>query len=162
MLKWGLGGALFAALCCFTPLLVVVVAGVGLSAITGWLDYALFPLLFFCLAVVAQALWLRAGRVGSSRNSGRRRLPLLCRSSSSGSSSALPCALQSALSVLSASTPFSSIKRIPRERHNDDGYCTGGDMFSGMLGMLTPLIALGAIIYLVVANRKNSDLHEVR
>ena len=64
LLKWGLGGALFAALCCFTPLLVVVVAGVGLSAFTGWLDYALFPLLFFCLAVVAQALWLRAGRVG--------------------------------------------------------------------------------------------------
>ncbi len=63
LLKWGLGGALFAALCCFTPLLVVVVAGVGLSAFTGWLDYALFPLLFFCLAVVAQALWLRAGRV---------------------------------------------------------------------------------------------------
>ncbi|HIC65076.1 MAG TPA: mercury resistance system transport protein MerF [Paracoccus sp.] len=64
LLKWGLGGALFAALCCFTPLLVVVVAGVGLSALTGWLDYALFPLLFFCLAVVAQALWLRAGRPG--------------------------------------------------------------------------------------------------
>ncbi len=64
LLKWGLGGALFAALCCFTPLLVVVVAGVGLSAVTGWLDYALFPLLFFCLTVVAQALWLRAGRRG--------------------------------------------------------------------------------------------------
>ena len=64
MLKWGLGGALFAALCCFTPLLVVVVAGVGLSAFTGWLDYALFPLLFLSLAVVAQALWLRAGRWG--------------------------------------------------------------------------------------------------
>ncbi|MBE1295426.1 mercury resistance system transport protein MerF [Rhodobacterales bacterium HKCCA1288] len=64
LLKWGLGGAVFAALCCFTPLLVVVVAGVGLSAFTGWLDYALFPLLFFCLAVVAQALWLRAGHVG--------------------------------------------------------------------------------------------------
>lgn len=64
MLKWGLGGALFAALCCFTPLLVVVVAGIGLSALTGWLDYALFPLLFFCLAVVTQALWLRAGRRG--------------------------------------------------------------------------------------------------
>ncbi len=66
LLKWGLGGALFAALCCFTPLLVVVVAGVGLSAFTGWLDYALFPLMFFCLAVVAQALWLRAGRPGPS------------------------------------------------------------------------------------------------
>ena len=33
-------------------------------ALTGWLDYALFPLLFFCLAVAAQALWLRAGRPG--------------------------------------------------------------------------------------------------
>lgn len=64
LLKWGLSGALFAALCCFTPLLVVVVAGVGLSAITGWLDYALFPLMFFSLAVVVQALWLRAGRPG--------------------------------------------------------------------------------------------------
>jgi hypothetical protein len=45
---------------------VVVVAGVGLSAFTGWLDYALFPLLFISLAIVAQALWLRAGRPGPS------------------------------------------------------------------------------------------------
>ena len=66
LLKGGLGGALFAALCCFTPLLVVALAGAGLSAITGWLDYALFPMLFLCLAVVAQALWLRAGRLGPS------------------------------------------------------------------------------------------------
>ena len=66
LLKWGLGSAIFTSLCCFTPLLVVVVAGVGLSALTGWLDYALFPLLFLCLAVVAQALWLRAGRWGPS------------------------------------------------------------------------------------------------
>ena len=44
--------------------LVAVIAGVGLSALTGWLDYALFPLMFFSLAVVAQALWLRAGRPG--------------------------------------------------------------------------------------------------
>ena len=66
LLKSGLGGALFAALCCFTPLLVVVLAGAGLSAVTGGLDYALFPLLFVSLAVVAQALWLRAGRPGPS------------------------------------------------------------------------------------------------
>ncbi|WP_299784373.1 mercury resistance system transport protein MerF [uncultured Roseobacter sp.] len=66
LLKWGLGGALFAALCCFTPLLVVVIAGVGLSALTGWLDYGLFPLMFFSLAVVVQALWLRAGSQGPS------------------------------------------------------------------------------------------------
>ena len=66
LLKWGLGGALFAALCCFTPLLVVVAAGIGLSAFTGWFDYALFPLLFFSLAVIALALWLRADRPGPS------------------------------------------------------------------------------------------------
>ncbi|WP_375600411.1 mercury resistance system transport protein MerF [Devosia sp. Naph2] len=66
LLRGGLGGALFAALCCFTPLLVVVLTGAGLSAVTGWLDYALFPLLFVSLAVVAQALWLRAARPGPS------------------------------------------------------------------------------------------------
>ena len=63
-MKAGLGGAIIAALCCFTPLLVVLLAGAGLSAVSGWLDYALFPLLFFSLAVVAEALWLRAGRPG--------------------------------------------------------------------------------------------------
>ena len=66
LLKGGLGGAIFAAICCFTPLLVLALAGAGLSAVTGWLDYALFPLLFVSLVVVAQALWLRAGRIGPS------------------------------------------------------------------------------------------------
>ncbi|MFT6445817.1 MAG: hypothetical protein ACJA1J_002073 [Sulfitobacter pontiacus] len=40
--------------------------------------------------------------------------------------------------------------------------CTSLGMFFGLLGMATPLIAIGVIIYLVVAKRKNSDLHEVR
>ena len=66
MLKRGLIGSAVAALCCFTPILVFVVAGAGLSAYIGWLDYALFPLMFISLAVVAQALWLRAGKPGSS------------------------------------------------------------------------------------------------
>ncbi|MGR3590772.1 MAG: mercury resistance system transport protein MerF [Limimaricola soesokkakensis] len=66
LLKGGLGGAAFAALCCFTPLLVVVLTGAGLSAAIGGLDYLLFPLLFVSLAVVAQALWLRADRAGPS------------------------------------------------------------------------------------------------
>ncbi len=60
----GMIGAIVAAICCFTPLLVIVVAGVGLSAITGWLDYALFPLLFASLGVMAHALWVQAGRPG--------------------------------------------------------------------------------------------------
>lgn len=64
LLRRGLIGSVFAAICCFTPLLVVVVAGVGLSALVGWLDYALFPLLFASMGVVAHALWLRAGKPG--------------------------------------------------------------------------------------------------
>lgn len=66
MMKAGLLGSLVAAVCCFTPLLVVMLAGVGLSAITGWLDYVLFPILFASLGLVAQALYVQAGRIGIS------------------------------------------------------------------------------------------------
>lgn len=64
LLRRGLIGSVVAAICCFTPFLVVIVAGVGLSAIVGWLDYALFPMLFASLSVVAYALWLQADRPG--------------------------------------------------------------------------------------------------
>jgi len=64
LLRRGLIGSVIAAICCFTPLLVVIVAGAGLSALVGWLDYALFPMLFASLGVVAHAMWLQAGRPG--------------------------------------------------------------------------------------------------
>jgi hypothetical protein len=64
LLRTGLIGSAIAALCCFTPLLVILVAGVGLSAITGYLDYGLFPILFASLGVTAYALYLNAGNVG--------------------------------------------------------------------------------------------------
>ena len=64
LLRTGLVGSAIAALCCFTPILVLLVAGVGLSAITGYLDYALFPILFASLGVTAYALYLNAGNVG--------------------------------------------------------------------------------------------------
>ncbi len=66
MLRVGLGGGAIAAICCFTPVLVILLAGAGLSAIVGWLDYALFPLLFASLGLVAYALYIRAGRAGPS------------------------------------------------------------------------------------------------
>ena len=66
LLRTGLVGSVVAAICCFTPLLVLVVVGAGLSAWVGWLDYLLFPMLFGSLAIVAQALWLQAGRPGPS------------------------------------------------------------------------------------------------
>ncbi len=61
LLRLGSGGAAIAAICCFTPALVVLVGFAGLSAIVGWLDYGLFPILFASLGLVAYALHLRSG-----------------------------------------------------------------------------------------------------
>lgn len=38
-------GTIVVLLCCFTPILVVSVGVIGLSALTPYLDYILFPLL---------------------------------------------------------------------------------------------------------------------
>ncbi len=64
MLKLGIAGSLVAAVCCFTPLLVWGVVGIGLGGLVGGLDYVLFPMLFASLGLVAQALYLDAGRFG--------------------------------------------------------------------------------------------------
>ncbi len=57
-------GTALALICCFTPALVVLVGFAGLSAIDGWLDYGLFPMLFAsmaaAIAVAAYAYYLRA------------------------------------------------------------------------------------------------------
>jgi len=66
MLKTGIAGSLIAAICCFTPLLVLAFAGAGLSGLVGGIDYVVFPVMFASLGVVAQALYIRAGRPGSS------------------------------------------------------------------------------------------------
>jgi mercuric ion transport protein len=57
LLRVGIIGAIIAALCCFTPLLVILLAAVGLSALVGWLDYVLFPALAVFLAITAYAIW---------------------------------------------------------------------------------------------------------
>ncbi|WP_411892762.1 mercury resistance system transport protein MerF [Yoonia sp. SDW83-1] len=38
-------GTLVAAICCFTPALVVLLGALGLSALVGYLDLVLLPLL---------------------------------------------------------------------------------------------------------------------
>ena len=43
LLRIGIIGSVIAALCCFTTVLVSLLAVVGLSAAVGWLDYVLFP-----------------------------------------------------------------------------------------------------------------------
>lgn len=66
LLRLGSSGAAIAAICCFTPALVVLVGFAGLSAVVGWLDYGLFPILFASMGLVAYALYLRSGRKGPS------------------------------------------------------------------------------------------------
>lgn len=59
LLRAGLIGTAVAALCCVTPVLVVVLSLVGLSALVGWLDYVLLPALAMCCAITGFALWKR-------------------------------------------------------------------------------------------------------
>lgn len=59
LLKTGIIGAAISAVCCVTPILVILFSTVGLSALTGYLDYVLFPALAIFLAIIFYALWKR-------------------------------------------------------------------------------------------------------
>lgn len=52
-------GAMIAAICCFTPSLVIFLGIAGLGAITGYLDYLLLPALLVCLGLLAYGIVLR-------------------------------------------------------------------------------------------------------
>jgi len=58
----GIVGTVIAALCCFTPLLVILLSAVGLSALIGKLDYVLLPALIICVVIVVYALVRRGVR----------------------------------------------------------------------------------------------------
>ena len=45
LLRTGGAGTVIAAICCFTPALVLLFGAMGLSAWVGWLDYVLWPAL---------------------------------------------------------------------------------------------------------------------
>lgn len=59
LLGIGLGGFGIAGICCFTPLLVILVTSVGLSALVGWFDYVLFPAMAVFATITGYALWNR-------------------------------------------------------------------------------------------------------
>ena len=67
VLATGAVGSVVAAICCFTPALVIGLGVVGLSAWFGWIDYVLLPALAVFLAIAGYGLYLR-----------RRRLALAC------------------------------------------------------------------------------------
>jgi len=50
LLRTSIIGTVIAALCCFTPVLVLLFGAVGLSSLVSYLDYVLLPALFFSLA----------------------------------------------------------------------------------------------------------------
>ena len=66
LLCTGAAGSIIAALCCFTPLLVVVLSGVGLSAWLGWIDYVLFPAPLFFIGLTGFAVIRRRGQRASN------------------------------------------------------------------------------------------------
>ena len=63
ILKTGIAGSVIAAICCFTPVLVIALGVVGLSAWLGWIDYVLLPALALFLGITAYGLYLRRCRV---------------------------------------------------------------------------------------------------
>jgi mercuric ion transport protein len=65
LLRIGIVGAAIAALWCFTPVLVVLLGVLGLSAWATGLDHALLPALLISLALIVYAL-------GRSRAAGER------------------------------------------------------------------------------------------
>lgn len=57
LLKVGVVGTIVGALCCFTPVLVVLLGAVGLSAVIGYLDVVLLPALAIFVGITAYAVW---------------------------------------------------------------------------------------------------------
>lgn len=59
LLALGLGGTLFAILCCFTPLLPIVLTALGLTGLLGVIynDAVLLPMLAGFLLLTGYALW---------------------------------------------------------------------------------------------------------
>ena len=46
-----ISGTILVALCCFTPIPVILLGAIDLSALVGYLDYVLLPALFIMLAL---------------------------------------------------------------------------------------------------------------
>ena len=62
LIATGAVGAVLAAICCATPLLAVVLGGLGLTAWLAKADYVLIPVLILCLALIAFGLYRRRTR----------------------------------------------------------------------------------------------------
>ena len=59
LLRVGIAGSVVTALCCFTPVLVLLLGALGLSAAVGLLDWVLLPALAGFVLLTGYALWRR-------------------------------------------------------------------------------------------------------
>ena len=66
LLGWGFAGSLIAAICWFTPILVVLLGAIGLSARVTGLDSVLPAALAGCAALTVYAL-MRKSRAAAER-----------------------------------------------------------------------------------------------
>ena len=64
LFKVGIIGSVIAALCCFTPLLVVILGAIGLGALVGYLDMVLVPALVLFILVTLIAVYRMRGSDG--------------------------------------------------------------------------------------------------
>ena len=60
LLTTGITGTVVAALCCFTPVLVILFGAICLSAWLGWIDYVLFPALGIFVLLTIYAVYQRS------------------------------------------------------------------------------------------------------
>ena len=60
LLTTGITGTVVTAVCCFTPVLVVLFGAIGLSAWLGWIDYVLFPALGIFVLLTIYAVYRRS------------------------------------------------------------------------------------------------------
>lgn len=62
LIATGSVGTAIAALCCVSPVLVLLLGAMGLLGWLGWLDYVLLPALAFFVALTVYAVWRRQWR----------------------------------------------------------------------------------------------------
>lgn len=57
--KFGIVGSVITGLCCFTPILVILLGAVGLSWLVGYLDYVLIPAFISFIGLTIYSIWRR-------------------------------------------------------------------------------------------------------
>lgn len=66
LLATGVIGTIVLALCCFTPILFILLGVVGMGSLFGYADYVLMPGLVVFIGMTIYAVWRRSRRPASA------------------------------------------------------------------------------------------------